>query len=148
VHLQFFDILYLENMPKPFTVAALAIISHTFVTVLVLFFMTQSFTTGEFSHKHLAAILIYNFCTIILHMSYRVWEKKLVTTIRENSVLLFAHILTSLGALVHGYIALVKVMDTGLYLTACILWGTSLLTGLIIFYRRYKGDVANLFHAM
>jgi hypothetical protein len=124
-------------MLTPYTVAKIVIISHTLVTISVATLITQHFFTTQHNKEILYLLLAYNTITIILHMIYRIREKKLTQTFKTQSFMLIFHIATSLGAIVHAYMSENKDLDIGLYITAMALWACSLISGWLIFRKKY-----------
>jgi hypothetical protein len=127
-------------MLSPYNIAKTVIVSHTLVTVSVILLISQHFFGTSNNKELLYYILSYNTATIMLHMAYRVYERKLKQTFKSQSSVLILHIATSIGAIVNAFISTDKDLELSFYITTVALWVFSISSGWIIFYKKYSSQ--------
>jgi len=130
-------------MKQSFLIGLLVIISQTVVTTIVLLGFCFLYSGYDFPKMIIMGVLIYDCVAIVLHMLYRKREKKLLQNkgaevFAHKKVLLIIHASASVLAISLGvHLLSISISAESLSLLF-ILWTISLVTGIIIFYKKYS----------
>lgn len=130
-------------MKRSFLIGLLVIISQTIVTTVVLIGFFFLYKHLSFSKEIIIVALLYDCIAVLSHMVYRRGEKKLlmskgIKVFFHNRALLLTHVSTSLLAVVTSFCFLKVTVTLEIFLVAFFLWIISLISGVVIFYKKYS----------
>jgi hypothetical protein len=137
---------FLENEKYTYTIAKLAILVQSFLTVgicISIFGMMKGVTAFEVL---LIVLLTLDILFIICHLTYRGMYRGLKVVLKRNERnMLLAHILCSLLALVYTFLYMYARTDQGKVIVkpeiALSLWTASLVLGILFFFKKYSNHL-------
>ncbi len=131
---------FLENKAHTFTIAKIAIIFQSMLTILVCASLLTMLTSTTFPRDLLLWLLYADCLFVVLHLTYRIAYRgpKVALTRNEKKVLIL-HSLSSLVALCLTVILVKQWLQIGMYYAPLLLslWLISLTSGIIFFKQKY-----------
>lgn len=132
---------FLENEQYPFFIAKVAIVFQSLITGVITLLLLCILLGIGFLEKTLLLIVCLDGLFVVAHLSYRraYLGPKVVLAYREK-IILSIHIVSALAALIMTsfLVYLGPSIGKGFVITALIMWGVSLLFGLLFFTKKYS----------
>lgn len=138
---------FLEDETHAFSIATIAIIFQSVLTACIGIFLV-AYLTGILSSLLILTWLLYiDVAFVLLHLAYRgLYRGPKVLLKHHEKKILLAHILSSLIALFMTFYFMYNGAEGSHFVIYLILlvWGLSLLSGVIFFKRKYVSEIIGL----